>query len=124
LLVFSGLGDSPKPEYETRRDEILDQLRSLTMPSQPAKRLEKIALFLADVPAAWAVATPEQRNKLARCLFDQVWLKDKKVIAAKPLPDMEPFFSLNYEDFCSQNIEDRSPSRLRPGLKHDMVESG
>jgi hypothetical protein len=56
-------GDSPKAEYENRRDKILDQLRNLAVPAQPAEHLEKMARFLADVPAAWLAATPEQRNK-------------------------------------------------------------
>ncbi|MFC1956255.1 hypothetical protein ACFLWZ_07065 [Chloroflexota bacterium] len=90
-------GDSPKAEYEARRDKILDQLRSLTVAQRPAEHLEKMARFLADVPAAWEAATPEQRNKLARCLFDQVWLKDKEVVAVKPVPELEPFFRINYE---------------------------
>jgi hypothetical protein len=86
-----------------------------------------MARFLADVPAAWAEATPEQRNKLARCLFDQVWLKDKKVIAVKPASDLEPFFQLNYADFCKRDqelgskiIDDRSSSRIRLPPKHGM----
>ena len=58
-------GDSSKVEYETRRDKILDQLKIMTVPQQSAEHLEKIAQFLTDVPAAWAEATPEQRNKLA-----------------------------------------------------------
>jgi len=111
-------GDCPKLEYETRRDSILDQLRSLTVPRQPAEHLEKMARFLADVPAAWDAATPEQRGKLAQCLFEQVWLKDKQVIAVKPLPELEPFFRLNYEEFCKINIEDMSPTRIRLPLKH------
>jgi DNA invertase Pin-like site-specific DNA recombinase len=114
-------GDSPKAEYETKRDQILDQLRSLAVPQQPAEHLEKMARFLADVPAAWAAATPEQRNKLARCLFDQVWLKDKQVIAVKPLPELEPFFRLNYEEFLKQNIDDVSPSRHHLSLKHGPI---
>jgi hypothetical protein len=113
-------GDSPKAEYEAKRDKILDQLRSFTLPRQPAEHLEKMARFLADVPAAWTAATPEQRNKLARCLFDQVWLKDKEVVAVKPVPELEPFFKLNYEEFLKLNIEDRSPSRLELPLKYDI----
>jgi hypothetical protein len=112
-------GDYSKAEYETRRDAILDQLRSLIVPQRPAEHLEKMARFLEDVPAAWAEATPEQRNKLARCLFDQVWLKDKKVVAVKPASDLEPFFQLNYEDFGKRDqelgskiIDDRSSSRV------------
>lgn len=113
-------GDSPKAEYESRRDKILDQLRSLSVPRQPAEHLEKMARFLADVPAAWAAATPEQRNKLARCLFDQVWLQDKEVVAVKPLPELEPFFRLNYENFRSQNIERQGSSRPCLSLKHEI----
>ena len=112
-------GDYSKADYEAKRDKILDQLRSLIVPRQPAEHLEKMAQFLADVPAAWSAATPEQRNKLARYLFDQVWLKDKKVIAVKPVPELEPFFRLNYEDFCSrQNMEDRNSTRV--GLHHTV----
>jgi hypothetical protein len=114
-------GDYSKAEYETRRDKILDQLSRLIVPQQPAERLEKMARFLADVPAAWAAATPEQRNKLARCLFDQVWLKDKEVVAVKPLPELEPFFRLNYEEFCTQNIEDRGSTRPQLPLKRGLT---
>jgi hypothetical protein len=99
------LGDYGKAEYEAQRDKILDQLRSLIVPRRPAEHLEKMAKFLANVPAAWAAATQEQRNKLARCLFDQVWLKDKEVIAVKPVPEMEPFFRLNYKEYCKKILK-------------------
>jgi hypothetical protein len=78
-----------------------------------------MARFLSDVPATWLVATPEQRNKLALCLFDQVWLKDKNVIAVKPIPELEPFFRLNYEDLCKQNMEGLSSTR--PHLHHNNI---
>jgi hypothetical protein len=55
-----------------------------------------MAQILSDVPTAWMSATQEQRNKLALCLFSQVWLKDKKMIAVKPIPQLEPFFCLNF----------------------------
>jgi hypothetical protein len=117
-------GDSPKVEYEIRRDKILDQLRSLTIPQHPAEHLEKMAKFLADVPSAWVSATPEQRSKLAQCLFEQVWLKDKEVVAVKPLPELEPFFRLNYEEFTAKNIEHVSSSRIRLPPKHRMPRFG
>ncbi|MFY9813839.1 MAG: hypothetical protein WAK43_06795, partial [Dehalococcoidales bacterium] len=112
-------GDSPKAEYEIRRDTILDQLRSLTIPQHPAEHLEKMAKFLADVPSAWVSATPDQRSKLAQCLFEQVWLKDKEVVAVKPLGELEPFFRLNYEEFTAKNIEHVSSSR--PHLHHNNI---
>jgi DNA invertase Pin-like site-specific DNA recombinase len=113
-------GDSPKAEYEIRRDTILDQLRSLTVPQHPAEHLEKMAKFLADVPSAWVSATPDQRSKLAQCLFEQVWLKDKEVVAVKPLGELEPFFRLNYEEFTAKNIEHASSSRIRLLPKHGI----
>jgi hypothetical protein len=113
-------GDYSKAEYETRRDKILDQLRSLIVPRQPVEHLEKMAGFLADVPASWDAATPEQRGKLAQCLFEQVWLKDKQVVAVKPLQELEPFFRLNYKEFSVKNIDDRSPTRVGLGLKHGL----
>jgi hypothetical protein len=118
LYVF---GDYGKAKYETLRDKILDQLRGLILPRQPAEHLEKMAQFLADVPSAWAAATPEQRNKLTRCLFNQVWLKDKKVIAVKPVPELEPFFRLNYEEFCKNNIEDEVSTRAELPLKQYLI---
>ena len=92
-------GDYTRTGYQARRVDILKQLQALTPRSDGTEQLEKLAQFLADVPAAWEAATPEQRNKLARCLFDEVWLKDKAVTGVKPRPELEPFFRLNYEEF-------------------------
>jgi hypothetical protein len=65
------------------------------------------------VPAAWAAATQSQRNKLARALFDQVWLEDKTVIAVKPRTELGPFFRLTYEDFGQKNVEDNTSTRVQ-----------
>jgi hypothetical protein len=60
-----------------------------------------------------------------------VWLKDKKVVALKPASDLEPFFQLNYEDFCKRDqelgskiIDDRSSSRVGVYLKHEISQNG
>ena len=65
------------------------------------------------MPAARAAATQSQRNKLARALFDQVWLGDKTVIAEKPRTELEPFFRLNYEDFGQKDVEDNTSTRVQ-----------
>jgi len=83
-----------------------------------------MAKFLADVPSAWVSATPDQRSKLAQCLFEQVWLKDKEVVAVKPLGELEPFFRLNYEEFTAKNIEHVSSSRIGVYLKHEISQNG
>ena len=56
---------------------------------------------LADVASAWEAATPEQQNKLARTLFEEIWIKDKEVVFVKPRPELDPFFRLNYEESIS-----------------------
>ena len=98
-------GDYIRSEYEARKDLILAQMEQLEPHGLEVQHLDKFAQFLGDVPAAWEAATQEQRNKLARTLFDQVWLKDKAVVAVKPRPELEPFFKLNYEEFTAENIE-------------------
>jgi hypothetical protein len=48
--------------------------------------------FLADLPSAWAVATPEERNRLARQLFAEAVIENRTVVAVKPRPELLPFF--------------------------------
>lgn len=93
-------------------------LNFLKQPRTIEIRMVATALW-AGIPAAWVATTPEQRNKLVRCLFQQVWLKDKEVVAVKPLPELEPFFRMNYEDFL-KNIQDKGSTRVELHLKHDF----
>ena len=97
--------DITKAEYETRRDQVLRQLETLVPVLGHTDHLDKFATFLRDVPAGWTAATQEQRNKLARALFDQVWVEDDVVVAVKPRPELEPFFRLNYEEYQKQILE-------------------
>ena len=122
-------GDYSRSEYQARRDGLLKRLDGLRPAAAGADHLERLARFLDDIPAAWKSGTSEQRNKLARALFDQVWLKDKVVVAVRPRPELEPFFRLNYEEFVNQNIEgsgsrrvDIEPSILVLGLYPVYVE--
>ena len=55
-------------------------------------------------------ANQEQRNKLARQLFDEIWVKDKQVIAVKPRPELKPFFQLSYEGWLRKfELENSTP---------------
>ena len=93
---------------------MLQQLGKLTPPAKGSENLETLAQFLADVPAAWNIATPEQKSKLARVLFDQVWIRNKEVVGVKPRPELEPLFRLNYEEFLSRgHFEGRTPPAAR-----------
>ena len=91
---------------------MLRKLDALESAPDQTNHMSKLAEFLANVPAAWAAATQEQRNKLARALFDQVWLEDKTVVAVKPRTELEPFFRLNYEDVSRKYIEDNTSTRV------------
>ena len=75
------LGDMSKEEYLRKREAIQKELRWLTPPEEEAKNLDKLAEFLVNVAEAWEAADQEHRNKLARCLFEEVWVKDKQVVA-------------------------------------------
>ena len=111
-------GDYTKTEYETRRDDIVRELEALAPKLKATDHLDTLAQFLADIPAAWGAATQEQRNNLARALFDEVWLNDKAVAGVKPRPELDPFFRLNYEEFVKENIERSGSTRVELYLKH------
>ena len=54
--------------------------------------------FLTNVARSWKVANREQRNKLAKILFQEVVLDSGgKVVVVKPSTELEPFFKLSYE---------------------------
>ncbi|MFC1938371.1 recombinase zinc beta ribbon domain-containing protein [Chloroflexota bacterium] len=90
-------GHKTKEEYLTDCVSIQREIRQL----QPLKRkplaLENLADFLKNVVIAWDQASQEQRNRLASCLLETVWIKDKKVMAVTPRPEFKPFFDLQYE---------------------------
>ncbi len=58
----------------------------------------------------------EQRNKLARCLFEEVWLDGKSTVVVRPVLEFEPFFRLNYEDFVRQDNEVATPRGFEPPI--------
>ncbi|MCJ7792240.1 MAG: recombinase family protein [Dehalococcoidia bacterium] len=92
-------GDLSEKQYLAERANTLEALRALTPPETKSRVLEGLAEFLKNVVKAWREANQEQRNKLARQLFDEIWAKDKQVIAVKPRPELKPFFQLSYEEF-------------------------
>ena len=100
-------GHISKEEYLTDYEESQHELEKLSPVEDKNKLLERLAQFLANVTDAWDEASQEQRNKLARCLFQEVWIKDREVVAVKPQPEIKPFFDLNYEameEKLSQNF--------------------
>jgi hypothetical protein len=75
------LGDITKADYLERRERLQRELESLKTEDELGAALERAAAFLADLPAAWEAVSPEQRNALARLLFEEVRIKDEWVAA-------------------------------------------
>jgi len=92
-------GDIGREEYHREKEQIDGQLTKITLFNTSSEPLKRLAEFLANITIAWDKAGNAQRNKLARCLFQEVWVKDKEVVAVKPQPEFEPFFKLNWEEF-------------------------
>jgi hypothetical protein len=87
-------GDLTKEAYLADRDRLAGELASLQTVNSYASHLARAATFLSDLPAAWADATPDQRNASARFIFQKVEVEDVRVAAVVPQPDFAPFFVL------------------------------
>jgi len=113
-------GDIGKEEYRREKNKIEGQLTKLTPFKITAEPLKRLAEFLANITIAWDKSSNEQRNKLARCLFQEIWVKDGEVVAVKPQPEFEPFFRLNWEEFFkAMKSRDQSPR----GRQLDFLET-
>jgi DNA invertase Pin-like site-specific DNA recombinase len=89
-------GDMTKQEYQQKRDAIQREMKTLVVADDSRSALSKLAHFLANVADAWREANQEQRNKLAKALFEEIWVEDERVVVVKPRPELEPFFKLNF----------------------------
>jgi hypothetical protein len=85
-------GDKPEDEYRAERAEIDRDLSALRATSSKAEILAQAAAFLRDLPAAWASALPEQRNTLARLVFESVEVTGDRLSAIVVKPDVAPLF--------------------------------
>ncbi len=86
-------GDLDKAKYHAERAAVTDKLAALPVESDPESDAgDRLAAFLADVAGAWSVATPTERNKLARQLFASVVVSNRTAVAVVPRPDLRPFF--------------------------------
>lgn len=78
-------------------DSIQRDLQKLQPSNDQAIRLARIAKMLTDMPLAWRKADQEQRNRLAKNLFKEIWIEDKRVVAVVPQAELEPFFELDWK---------------------------
>jgi DNA invertase Pin-like site-specific DNA recombinase len=85
-------GDLTREAYLAERDRLQERLTGLRGAAEWTTALTNAAGYLRDLPAAWTAAAPEQRNDLARLIFQSIEVKDDRVIAVIPQPDFAPFF--------------------------------
>ena len=86
-------GEMDRAKYQAERNALVDQLAALPAEGDPdADAGHRLASFLADVAGAWTMATPAERNQLARQLFASVIVSNRTAVAVVPRPDLRPFF--------------------------------
>ena len=107
-------GHKSREEYLSAYTAIHRKLQELTPADVRPQTLERLVSFLKDIAAAWEQATQKQRNKLAGCLLEVVWIKDKKVTAVTPRPEFKPFFDLRYEGLSHYVLQMRPRGDSNP----------
>ena len=114
-------GHISQQEYLKDYEETESQLRQLSPVENREDELKRLSDFLANVADAWRQANQEQRNKLARVLFEEIRLDSGgKVLAVKPRAELGPFFKLSYE--CHARDIGCDPGGIRtPDLHRDRV---
>jgi hypothetical protein len=87
-------GDLDDAEYRRQRAEANEALTSIPPDELPASEAvgRRLAALLADLSMAWTVATPDERNQIARQLFADVVVDNRTAVAVKPRPELAPFF--------------------------------
>jgi hypothetical protein len=92
------LGDIGQERYRAERERLGRELVVVEAHTAgQSTRITGLAKLLADVAAAWDAASPAQRNRLARLLFEEVVVQSKAVIAVKPRPELAGFFLLDQQ---------------------------
>ena len=98
-------GDKKPEEYLAESQEIEEELDSFERPVSDDRSMDYLAQFLRDVASAWSEASEEQRNKLARVLFDSVWIENQKVLGVTPRSELKPFFDLRYSELSNDVLQ-------------------
>ena len=98
-------GDISREQYRAESREIEDELARLPNPIDVDGNMEKLAQFLRNVSSAWRQVTQEKRNKLARSLFESVWIESQMVLGVTPSPELEPFFDLQYSELSNDVLQ-------------------
>ena len=106
-------GDMPESEYLAEKEQIKEELSLFTPKQRRPEVIDEFRGFLADASVAWSKATSEQKNRLARQLFDIIWTKNERVVSVRPRPELRPLFQISEE--CQAKSLSGDPDRIRTG---------
>lgn len=89
-------GDLSEDNYRVQRDQLRHELASLPpATSDRGDLVERLMNYLKSLGAAWRDATQEQRNKLAKTLFDNIRVEDGIIRGVTPTSEFTPLLVLN-----------------------------
>lgn len=91
-----GWGDMERADYLAERERLQRELATLTAQDEGAHdQLGAFAELIGNIGQTWEEADSEQRNRMARLLFEEVVINDERVMAVKPRPELAAFFALD-----------------------------
>jgi site-specific DNA recombinase len=92
-LYVEGIVD--RAAYDAQREAIRGELAALPADADPTDDAGRVlAEYLCNVGLAWAEATGDERNQIARQLFADVLVVNKTAVAVMPRPEFRPFLEL------------------------------
>ena len=85
-------------------------------PSDENSHLDRVARFLSDLGSAREAGDQGQCNKLARYLFDEIWLEYDTLVSVRPRAEFTPFFRLNHDARVKEKVEVATRMGLEPTI--------
>lgn len=117
-------GDLTEEAYLTERRRVRADLEPLEGSTDWTTVLAQAASFLRDLPAAWEVATPDQRNALGRTVFQSVEITDGRVTAVVPQREFAPIFNLAGIEPNNAGNDERQPILAAPDRQVSTLAGG
>ena len=122
------LGDLERERYLADRERLRRELAAIkAQNTEENAELDELAGLLKNLQQGWDQATQEQRNRLARLIFEEIVINDNRVVAMKPRPELAGFFALDCQvrglevhrggsDGASMRVRDTAPAvgRIAP----------
>ena len=99
-------------QYASRRADLRAELARLPQPEAHGRPevLDRLESYLLNAAEAGADAASEQRNRLARSLFEAILVRDEHVTAVHPRPEFQPYFVISQETTATPAEDEASLS--------------